>query len=61
MCIIVRFTKSYNLRQRSPDEEVMPVLPNPTLRLISSDSELRIWQMIYPFRSSRRGLRNVAL
>jgi hypothetical protein len=47
--------------KRSPDEEVMPVLANPDLRVISSDSELRIWQMLYPFRSSRRGLHNVAL
>jgi hypothetical protein len=45
----------------SLDEEVMLVLPNPALRLISSNSEHRIWQMIYPFRSSRRGLHNVAL
>jgi hypothetical protein len=47
--------------KRCADEGVMPILPNPALRLISSDSELRIWQMIYPFRSSRQGLRNVAL
>jgi hypothetical protein len=39
----------------------MPVLLNRALRLISSDFELRIWQMIYLFRSSRQGLRNVAL
>jgi hypothetical protein len=39
--------------KRSPDEGVMPVLPNRALRLISTDSGLRIWQLIYLFRSSR--------
>jgi hypothetical protein len=39
----------------------MPILPNPALQLISSDFELRIWKMTYPFLSSRQGLRNVAL
>jgi hypothetical protein len=47
------FQKTIICVKRSPDEEVMPILPNPTVRLISSDSELRLWQMIYPFRSSR--------
>jgi hypothetical protein len=44
-----RIRKAIICVKRSSDEGVMPVLPNPTLRLISSDSELRIWQMIYPF------------
>jgi hypothetical protein len=47
--------------KRSPDEGVMPVLPNRALRLISTDSGLRIWQLIYLFRSSRWALCNVAL
>jgi hypothetical protein len=58
---LCRFRKVIIRIKRSPDEEVMLVLPNPALRLISSDSGLRIWQMIYPFRSSRRALCNVAL
>jgi hypothetical protein len=56
-----RFQKVLIHVKRSPYERVMPVLSNPALRLISSDSELRIWQMIYPFRSSQRALRNIAL
>jgi hypothetical protein len=47
------FRKAIICVKMSPDEGVMPVLPNPALRLISFDSELRIWQMIYPFQSSR--------
>jgi hypothetical protein len=47
--------------KRSSDKGVMPVLRNPSLRRISSDSGHRIWQMIYSFRSSRRALRNVVL
>jgi hypothetical protein len=44
------FRKAIICIKQSPDEGGMPVLPNPSLRLISSYSELRIWQMIYPFR-----------
>jgi hypothetical protein len=32
--------------KQSQDEEVMPVLSNPALRLTSSDSRLQIWQLI---------------
>jgi hypothetical protein len=56
-----RFQKVLNRIKRSPDGGVMPVLPNPSLRRISSNSRHQIWQMIYPFRSSRRVFCNVVL